>query len=131
MRVSKTVREYIIKQVNAKMDEKYAALVAQEQATNDAIDQLQSSVLSAIEDLAETMFAEGIAANPAIQRADKSIRNAIRYNFCHMVEPVPNPDGSAYSQKKNEASAIVENIIVTLELGGTKADLERMLAEIV
>lgn len=30
----------------------------------------------------------------------------------------------------DEAKEIVQNIIVELELGGTKADLERLLAEI-
>lgn len=131
MRVSKTVREYIEKKVSEKVNAKYDAerieAERQNKVKNDFWDSL-SEELEAIaaervnKFLEENSFAEKGARNTIISYYTDAIIVADR----HMTSSVHNWRNRARTEIKEK----VEDIIVTLELGGTKEDLERMINEI-
>lgn len=127
MRVSKTVREYIEKQVASKFPKTENELqYEQNQAlVNRANDEYQKR----------------------LEQAKEKIRQAITKEFeltedmVQVTSYYASPFGTNGTQAKTLAdrdrferakiiNAKIDDIIVTLELGGTKADLEKMLAEI-
>lgn len=134
MRVTKAVHDYIDKQVRAKIEQKYeaekneaerirnlksdieqraakaarqAALVVLEEAKNHA------DILDYDERWAEDMYFSGL--NRVI-----SLKDCVYENSIHKWN----------SRMRDEIYEKVQNIIVTLELGGNKADLDRMLSEL-
>lgn len=134
MRVTKVVQEYITKQVRTKIEQKYeaekseaerirnlkfdieqratkaarqAALVVLKEAKNHA------DILDYDERCAEDMYFSGL--NRVI-----SLKDSIYENSLHKWNV----------RMRDEIEEKVRDIIVTLELGGNKADLDRMLSEL-
>ena len=131
MRVSKTVREYIEKKVSEKVNAKYDAERIEAERQNKVKNDFWDSLSKELEALAaervnkfleENSFAGKGARNNIISYYTDAIIVADR----HMTSSVHNWRNRARTEIKEK----VEDIIVTLELGGTKEDLERMINEI-
>ena len=133
MRVTKKVENYIREQVKAKVMPKYEAEKAESKRIISLKNDIESRASDAAKQAAMAVFNEAKQSNhifeldeSSVQKAYLSCYNPIRLkDFCyidsvHKWEP-------RYAEEVNK---IVDNIIVTLELGGNKADLDRMLNEI-
>ena len=127
MRVSKTVREYIEKQVASKFPKTEIELYQEQQ------EQLASKMNQEYYDRVEKAKAE-IIANLAkeyeIHEEEIAIRNNYGNVFSTFNTPTAMKANTAKSERQKAVREKIDDIIVSLELGGTKADLERMLAEI-
>lgn len=126
MRVSKAVRNYIENEV-AKRFPKTERELQHEQnkdivsKANQEIEKRVAIALTSI--MADVAKEYGITDEIAIRRYE---RNYFDTWDC-VSHKNANTDRRAREEQINKT---IENIIVTLELGGTKADLEKMLAEI-
>ena len=127
MRVSKTVREYIEKQVASKFPKTEIELYQEQQ------EQIASRMNQEYQDRVEKAKAEivaSIAKEYEINESDIAIRNNYGNVFSTFNTPTAMKANTAKSERQKAVHAKIDDIIVTLELGGTKADLEKMLAEI-
>lgn len=127
MRVSKTVREYIEKQVASKFPKTEIELYQEQQ------EQIASRMNQEYYDRVEKAKAEiiaSIAKEYEIQEGDIAIRNNYGNVFSTFNTPTAMLANTAKSERQKAVNAKITDIIVALELGGTKADLEKMLAEI-
>lgn len=127
MRVSKTVREYIEKQVASKFPKTENEL---------QYEQNEQVALAMNEEYHKEIekAKAGIIANLCKKYGITDDTVITRPNYGNVFSAYPTKardkadlDRQARQRAINEK---IEDIIVTLELGGTKADLERMLAEI-
>lgn len=127
MRVSKAVREYIEKQVKAKYPQTENELRYEQgqQLISKAGSEYAKRLETAKNDLAKQIAEEyGITE----EIAKISVRWSNPYETCGTVVRT-----KAEIDREKRRKAIdekIEDIVITLELGGTKADLEKMLAEI-
>ena len=71
-----------------------------------------------------------IAKEYEIREGDIALRNNYGNVFSTFNTPTAMLANTAKNERQKAINSKIEDIIVTLELGGTKADLERMLAEI-
>ena len=133
MRVTKKVENYIREQVKAKVMPKYEAEKAESKRIIDLRNDIESRACEAAKQAAMTVFAEAKDYDDIFELDEDSIRKAYLScyrpigikDFCY-TESVHKWE-SRYTEEVNK---IVDNIIVTLELGGNKADLDRMLSEL-
>ena len=127
MRVSKTVREYIEKQVASKFPKTEIELYQEQQ------EQIASKMNQEYYDRVEKAKAE-IIANLAkeyeIHEEEIAIRNNYGNVFSTFNTPTAMKANTAKMERQKAIKEKIDDIVVTLELGGTKADLEKMLAEI-
>ena len=127
MRVSKTVREYIEKQVASKFPKTDIELYQEQQ------EQVASRMNQEYQDRVEKAKAEivaSIAKEYEIHEEEIVIRNNYGNVFSTFNTPTAMKANTAKSERQKAMREKIDDIIVSLELGGTKADLERMLAEI-
>lgn len=127
MRVSKTVREYIEKQVASKFPKTDIELYQEQQ------EQIASKMNQEYQDRVEKAKADiiaSIAKEYEINEGDIAIRNNYGNVFSTFNTPTAMKANTAKSERQKAVNAKITDIIVALELGGTKADLEKMLAEI-
>ena len=126
MKVSKTVQEYIAKKVREvyeprlrEVDLDYKVKKAEVEAKiQSATEQFKKNILDIVKDNCEQWNFE-----PNIRYVD--------YFDIYIHDQIAEQEYR--NQKANiesERNAKIEEIIVTLELGGTKADLENMLANL-
>lgn len=126
MKVSKTVKEYIAKKVREayaphlrEVDLDYKVKQAELEAQlKSATEQFKKDILDIVKDNSEQWNFE-----PNIRYVD--------YYGIYVHDHIAEQEYR--NQKANiesERDAKIEEIIVTLELGGTKADLENMLANL-
>ena len=127
MRNSKAVRDYIEKQVASKFPKTEIELYQEQQ------EQIASRMNQEYQDRVEKAKAE-IITNLAQEYKIHEEEIAIRHNYGNVFStfntPVAMKANTAKSERQKAIHSKIEDIIVTLELGGTKADLEKMLAEI-
>lgn len=127
MRVSKTVREYIEKQVASKFPKTEIELYQEQQ------EQIASKMNQEYYDRVEKAKAEiisNLAKEYKIHEEEIAIRNNYGNVFSTFNTPTAMKANTAKSERQKAVNAKITDIIVALELGGTKADLERLLAEI-
>ena len=127
MRVTKTVREYIAKQVASKFPKTEIELYQEQQ------EQIASKMNQEYYDRVEKAKADiitSIANEYEIHDRDIAIRNNYGNVFSTFNTPTAMKANTAKSERQKTINEKIDDIIVTLELGGTKADLERLLAEI-
>ena len=133
MRVTKKVENYIREQVKAKVMPKYEAEKAEAARIIGIKNDIESRANKAAREAARAIYAEAKEYSEFLELDEKSIENA--YLNCYHPIGIKNfiYTNSVYkweSRYTEEVNKIVDNIIVTLELGGNKADLDRMLNEI-
>ena len=133
MRVTKKVENYIREQVKARVMPKYEAEKAESKRILSIRNDIENRACEAAKQAAMAVFAEVKEYDDIFELDENSIRKA--YLSCY--RPIGIKDfcytDSVHkweSRYTEEVNKIVDNIIVTLELGGNKADLDRMLNEI-
>ena len=127
MRVTKTVKDYIAKQVASKFPKTEIELYQEQQ------EQIANKMNQEYYDRVEKAKAEIItqlAKEYEIHEEEIAIRNNYGNVFSTFNTPTAMKANTAKSERQKTINEKVNDIIVTLELGGTKADLERLLAEI-
>ena len=124
MRVTKLIREYVEKTITAKMPygEPVQVYNRESKALSDLCEQLEEKVdayakelLASVDDLPEGF---------SITRNNFHVFSSSSWNSpMHIAS---NAEERRVREKRQEA---VDNILLELELGATKADLERLIAE--
>lgn len=128
MRVSKAVKEYIEKQVWAKYPKTDNELYAEQikELVNKAHEEHRARLDKMKKELADEIVAKyGLTEEMGVQ--DSAYHDFMFKTWNSPIECKANTDKENRRRAVNEK---IEDIIVTLELGGTKADLEKMLSEI-
>ena len=124
MRVTKIIREYVEKTIVAKMPygEPTATYKQHSKALNDLCTQLEEKVDAYAQELLASVgnLPEGFV----IKRSSSCIFNCSSYH-----SPMYDADQAHQRQVRENRAKAIENILVELELGATKADLERLIAE--
>ena len=133
MRVTKKVENYIREQVKAKVMPKYEAEKAESKRIINLKNDIENRASDAAREAAMAVYAEAKEHGELFELDEDSIRKS--YLSCYHPIGIKNYSysNSVYkweSRYAEEVNKIVDNIIVTLELGGNKADLDRMLSEI-
>lgn len=134
MRVTKTIREYIEKEVKIRLDPKYEAerkeAERQTKAKNEFLEGCQAAAEAAFDAYFEAHFSE-ISDFCEDKRGDKHCYNDLCYRAVEITDRMYSTSVHNWeSRRRAEAKAKVEEIIVELELGGTKAELMAMLEKI-
>lgn len=134
MRVTKAVREYIEKQVRAKVEQKYLEEKNESNRIRDIMLDIEQRAREAAFEAAKVILDE------ATQYADileYQTPNYGKINFWGLSDCIHLKDACYInsvhkwqSRMNNEIEEKVQDIIVILELGGNKADLDRMLSEL-
>lgn len=135
MRVTKTIRDYIEKEVRARIRPKYAAEEAEAKrrlAARDAFfDKCAKAAEEAFNAAFEANFHDVSDFMEDVREADNS-HMRFYYNWAAKIPDQTELDSVyQYQHRMNaEVSKITEEIVVELELGGTKAELMAMLEKI-
>ena len=126
MRVSKTVKDYIVKEVGKKYSDKLKAIGADYNAKEKEINDMIDEKMNEFEKELKTLIAEKSGGYEFKTSWSNPILN------CRMVSD--GEERQKIRDQRREMEKEIEetytNIILELELGGTKADLERMLSEL-
>lgn len=133
MRVTKKVENYIREQVKAKIMPKYEAEKAEAKRIRELAHDIESRASEAAIAAAKAIYDEAKAHGDVLEYDEKAFERA--YLSCYRVVT---PKDACYVtsvhkwdvRMAEEVDRAVDNIIVTLELGGNKADLDRMLSEL-
>ena len=132
MRVTKKAQEYIERQVREKIYAKYEDERLEAEQQEKILDEFWTILTETVEYQAETMVNEFLEKHGDIveRHSDRDI-----INYCHYVLQLKdkcyiNSVHKWRERANKEVREKVDDIIVTLELGGTKADLDKMLSEI-
>lgn len=133
MRVTKKVENYIREQVKAKVMPKYEAEKAESKRIINLKNDIESRASEAARQAAMAVFNEAKKYGDIFEVDEDSILKS--YLSCYHAISIKdfcytNSVHKWESRYAEEVNKIVDNIIVTLELGGNKADLDRMLNEI-
>lgn len=124
MRVTKIIREYVEKTVTAKMP--YGAPMEEFQAANKELNDLCDRLEKQVEAYADELL-NGIDNLPegfTIKRTNNCIFSASSWN-----SPMHCASNAHQKEVRNKRAAAIERILLELELGATKADLERLIEE--
>lgn len=128
MRVSKVVREYIEKQVCAKYPKSESEIIAEE--ISNLVNKANQELLEEV-DKAKKEIANRIIAKYGLTKEMGKQESAYHeYKFSTWNSPIERKANTDKEKRRKAINQKIEDIIVTLELGGTKADLEKMLSEI-
>ena len=128
MRVSKTVKDYIEKQVRAKFPKTEEELQYEKvnHTVNTANNEYHELMAQARQEIVKKLVEKyGLTDNMVEEKTSYS------YSPFGTWKTKEREQANKAERERNTAiNETIENIVVTLELGGTKADLEKMLAEI-
>lgn len=124
MRVTKLIREYVEKTINAKITygEPTQTYKQHSKALTDLRDQLEEKVDAYAQELLASIgnLPEGFI----IKRSSYCVFDSSSYR-----SPMYDADQAHQRQVREKRKEAIENILLELELGATKADLERLIAE--
>ena len=135
MRVTKNVREYIEREVEKKLMPKYEADKAQAKAQKDALSNFLEGAAKAAEDAFKIYF-EAHWNEVGEFCHDNMSNDYCKPHFYNSRVAAITDEHNITSvhcwsaRMREEAKHIVSDIIVTLELGGGRAELEEMLNNI-
>lgn len=132
MRVTKNIKEYIERHVQEKVYAKYEAERLEAERQNKILDEFWEKMTETVERQAEAMVNDFLEKHGDI--VERTFERDI-VGYCSYVLQLKdkcyiNSVHTWRERANTEVREIVDNIIVTLELGGNKADLDRMLSEI-
>lgn len=127
MRVSKVVREYIEKEVGVKAEIKRQAVHKTFSAYETECKIMQEKVKQAVKALNDELLSEVKNKGMSFRRYNDRLVEACQDRIYPAME---NEKKKAMREVSDWEKNAVTEIILTLELGGTKADLERMLKEL-
>ena len=135
MRVTKTVKEYIEKCVREKVYGKYEEERAIAENESYTVNAFWEALGDEIEAIAQERVAKFIEENDFVEMAEARYLSS-NITSCYSNRVVIKDkvyETSVHNWRRRadkEVKLRVDDIIVTLELGGTRADLDRMLSEI-
>ena len=135
MRVTKTIREYIEKEVRARIQPKYAAEEAEAKrrfAARDAFfDKCAKAAEEAFNAAFEANFHDVSDFMEDVREADNSPVSFYTNRAAEIPDRMQHNSVYRWQNRMNEeVRKITEEIVVELELGGTKAELMAMLEKI-
>lgn len=125
MRVTKIIREYVEKTITAKMP--YGAPTAEYKAACSKMGELETEVNNKVAEYAKKLCEEATAQLPQgfyIKLQSKFPVTSNCYN-----SPLQRAAGDHERAVREKRAAAIESILLELELGATKADLERLIVE--
>lgn len=125
MRVTKIIREYVEKTITAKMP--YGEPTAEYKAACSKMNELQTEVNHKVTEYAKKLCEEATAQLP------EGFYVNLRSNFPITSNSYNSPlQCAAVSHERamrEKRAGAIESILLELELGATKADLERLISE--
>lgn len=127
MRVSKIVREYIEKEVGAKAEIKRKAVNETFSIYDAECKAMQDKVIKMTKQLNDELLAEIKEKGMWFCRYNDRL---IESSHTSIKPAMENEKKKAMREVSEWEKNAVTEIMLTLELGGTKADLERMLSEL-
>jgi hypothetical protein len=134
MRVTKAVREYIEKQVRAKIEKKYLEEKNESKRIRDIKSDIEQRAREAAYEAAKAILEEAAQHTDILEYQEPKYE---KLNFWGISDCIYLKDACYITsvhkwdrRMNDEIQTAVQDIIVTLELGGNKADLDRMLSEI-
>ena len=135
MRVTKTIREYIEREVRARIRPKYAAEEAEAErrlAARDAFfDKCAKAAEEAFNAAFEANFHDVSDFMEDVREADNSPVSFYDARVARISDKMQRNSVYQWQNRMNaEVNKITEEIVVELELGGTKAELMAMLEKI-
>jgi hypothetical protein len=126
MRVTKLIREYVEKTITTKMA--FGEPTENFRAARKLLDETERSVEEKVEAYAKTLVAE---ANSGLPEGFK-IYLSDTYGYVrssHYDAPLAKAATAHEREVHAKRKAAIESILLELELGATKADLERLIEE--
>ena len=131
MRITKVVKEYIEERITEKVWPKYELEKIEAERQLEVKNKFFEELAEELEAIATERMEKFLAENPFLKRTERKNISTVYYDSVniidrHLLSSVHNWKTRA----KEEISNKTRNIIVALELGGTKEDLERMISEI-
>lgn len=132
MRVTKKVQEYIERQVREKIYAKYEDERLEAERQSKILTDFWDEMTETVERQAEAMISDFLEKYGDIveKTSDREIVSYCSYVLQLKDKCYINSVHKWRERANKEVREIVDDIIVTLELGGTKADLDKMLSEI-
>lgn len=134
MRVTKKVENYIREQVRAKIAPKYEWEKVESVRIKDIQADIQERAAEAARQAALAVLEEAKEHADVLEYHEAEVERMYLHNLAYIVAL---KDSVYYSsvhkwnrRMEEEVNKVVDDIIVTLELGGNKADLDRMLSEL-
>ena len=130
MKVSKLIREYIEDQVSAKFQPAIDALTTHiaHEITINTLNVFREQMNRKIRDEFKSRFCDIFSEEVMAKNLDR-IAVSIPYTF-DSASLQESEIRERITFLKSKRAETIRNILVTLELGGTKADLDRMLSEV-
>lgn len=126
MRVTKIIREYVEKTITNKMV--FGEPTEKFKAAKNLLDETRKSVDEKVEAYAKTLVEE---ANSSLPEGFKIYLSDI-YGYIrssHYDAPLARAAAAHEREVHAKRKAAIESILLELELGATKADLERLITE--
>lgn len=128
MRVTKTIRAYIRENVEKKLEIKYAPLKERKDTALNAKKELIEHAKEEAIKIVKKVLEEAVS-NKALVYNEEMVDRV--FNYCNLPNCLDLNRELYYERKmEDEVDKITNDIVVELELGGNKADLDRMLSEI-
>ncbi len=137
MKVTKIIREYVEEKINAKYQPALDAVEAKYKDENNEYNEklvaTQQLMEATVREEFRKLFAEYFpneALEEMVPENLKKGRNWVTTPYCYSYSPkfreAQNEELSAIRTKRDKA---IKNVLIGLELGGTKKDLDRLLEE--
>lgn len=134
MRVTKAVRDYIEKQVRAKIEKKFEAEKNESKRIKGIKADIETRAAEAARQAAIAVFMEAKNYEDILDFDEKFVQDIYMSGSGRVLDlkdrVYQNSIHNWSRRMHDEVNEKVQDIIVTLELGGNKADLDRMLSEI-
>ena len=125
MRVTKIIREYVEKTINSKLT--YGAPKEEYEAASKKLHDLGTEINEKVEAYAAQLIEELQPSLPEGFKLKLSNYNAV--NWSSYGSPMYDKSQAHIDEVKKKRAAAIESILVELELGATKADLERLIEQ--
>lgn len=125
MRVTKIIREYVEKTINSKLV--YGAPKEEYETASKKLSDLGIEINKKVEAYAAQLIAEAQPSLPEGFKLNLSNYNAV--NWSSYGSPMSDKSQAHIDEIKKKRAAAIESILVELELGATKADLERLIEQ--
>lgn len=131
MRITKVVKEYIEERITEKVLPKYELEKIEAERQLEIKNKFFEELAEELEAIAAERVEKLLAENPFLERLERQNISTVYYSAVNIIDR--NLFSSVHNWKtraREEINNKTKNIIVALELGGTKEDLERMINEI-
>lgn len=125
MRVTKIIREYVEKTITSKLP--YGEPTAEFKAARETLDNLRDKLEKEVRAYAEQRIASVTSDLPEGFKLSLGCSSFIHSSHFNAPLSIAANEHEYAIRKKREAA--IENILVELELGATKADLERLIEQ--